>query len=156
MVTLNRVDTITETGTPGVLIIACNITTDDGQTFDAPYVYNPSDPYGELTPLLTTWLAANPDFPRLPFVPPTKEELRVGWPPLDRLTFRNKMRAAGVNTAAVTAYLASIADPDEQEEMQVFWEDAQTFQRLDPFVVNLAAHAGKTPDDVDLIFGIGA
>lgn len=154
MVTLNSVSSITRT-IDTALMVACNYTDDNGVTMDAGYLYREDDPYGALTPLITQWMLDNPDFPIGDYVPPTIEELRANAVSLTRVDFRTRAKAAGLTTAKITAYIASIEDPDAQEEMQIFWDDSQVFGRLDPFVVEAAAHAGLTPEQLDPVFYIG-
>ena len=123
--------------------------------YRGPYGYSATDPYG-LAPTIRQWLADNPDFPIAPYVPPTIEDKRQNAPPVNRVIFRNRARGIGITTAAITDYLASITDPDHQEEMQVFWEDSQSFARLDVFCVELGSFAGKSPEEMDTIWQITA
>lgn len=150
---VNQVYSVSYTAEPGVYIVSCNLTDMNDQTFDADYCLRPDDPYG-CAPALRQWMADNPDFPIDPYVPPTIAEVRASTGGLPRLDFRQKMKAAGVTTATISAYLASVVDIDHQEDMQMFWEDAQSFARLDPFVIELGAFAGKTPEELDQVWGI--
>jgi hypothetical protein len=156
MVTLNSVQSITRIADPTALMVACNITDDNGVTMDVMHVYRENDPFGEISPLIGQWMADNPDFPIGDYVPPTLEEMRQAAPPLERLFFRTRAKEAGLTTTKVNAYIASIADPSEQEDMQMFWDDAQFFGRLDKFVVDAGAHAGLTEAQLDAIFYINA
>lgn len=151
--TLNSVISITATASPTSFMIRCNITDDGGATYETTYAYNTSDPYG-LAPQIGEWIAANPDFPIQPYVPPTIEEIRAGTF-LSRREFRSAALAGGITTTIINAYLASIDDPVTQDERTIYWEETTLVQRLDPFTVELGAYAGKTPEQIDTIFGIG-
>lgn len=150
---INEVYTITATAEPDVFIFSCNITDGVPNTYDCLFCSRPDDDFG-LGPVFRQWLVDNPSFPIIPYVPPTIDEIRADAPRLPRLDFRTKAKAAGLTTAKVTAYIASIADLDKQDDMQMFWDDAQSFGRLDPFVVEAGAHAGLTPTQLDAVFGI--
>ena len=150
---VNQIYAIRYTAEPGVYVVSCNLTDMNAQTFDADYCLRPDDPYG-CAPALRQWMADNPSFPIEAYVPPTIAEVRASASGLNRLDFRQKMKAAGVTTATIMGFLAGIADPDHQEDMQMFWEDSQQFARLDPFVVELGEFAGKTPEQLDPIWGI--
>ncbi|MGE6781311.1 hypothetical protein ACQKGL_02175 [Ensifer adhaerens] len=80
------------------------------------------------------------------------EEIRAVMPSLTRLKFRKEFKDAGMTTVVINAAIASVADPSEQEDYQIAWEDAQSFKRLDPLVLLIAAHAGKTPEQIDDIW----
>ncbi|MGF6155822.1 hypothetical protein M2267_001050 [Ensifer sp. KUDG1] len=80
------------------------------------------------------------------------EEIRAVMPNLSRLRFRNAFKSAGMTTAVINAAIAAVADPSEQEDLQIAWEDAQSFKRLDPLVVLIATRAGKTADEIDAIW----
>lgn len=121
------------------------------QTESESQYYTPGNT-GGLSDDLAVWLAENPEFPIQPYVPPTPEELRANMPSLARIDFRNKFRVNGITTAVINNYIAGIMDPDLQEERQIFWEDSQTFRRLDPFVVELGQAAGKTAEQIDTIW----
>lgn len=152
--TLNTVISVTATASPTAFMVRCNITDDLGDTYDTDFSYNTSDPYG-LGPAIKAWLAANPDFPIGPYVPPTVEEMRES-AFLSRREFRSAALAAGISTTVINSYLAAIADPVTQDERTIYWEEASLLMRLDPFVIELAAFAGKTPEQMDTIFQIGA
>ncbi|WP_426238186.1 hypothetical protein [Pararhizobium sp. DWP1-1-3] len=126
----------------------------DGIESEVPYVTNPTDPYS-LSPAIRQWFLDNPEFVIGPYVPPpepTPEELRALMPALPRLTFRNRFKAAGMTTAVINNAIAAIEDESEQEDMQIAWEDTQSFGRLDPFVIMVATFAGKTSAQIDTIW----
>ena len=159
MSTINEVRSVTYGDPAGsYLVIDCNITTYDpalghDDTFDAMHVYRESDING-MSPMFGEWLEANPDFPIGDYVPPTIEEYRANAIAISRVDFRSRMLAIGIGSEQINAYLASITDPTHKELMAIFWEDAQAFERLDTFVVELGAHAGKTPEEIDPVWGI--
>jgi len=153
---LITVHSATETATAGTLSMDVTMQVSaDGVEERTSYAYNETDPYG-LSPQIRQWLADNPDFPIAPYVPPTIEELRAGSAPIPRIDFRNRALEIGITTTVINEYLASISDPLHQEEMRIFWEDSQWFQRLDTFCVELGEYAGKTPEEMDTIWRITA
>jgi hypothetical protein len=148
-----EVFSIRETATPGYLTFHVNINY-NGTEEVVDQSYNPGDTYG-LGPAFAQWLIDHPDFPIDPYIPPpppTPDELRALMPPLSRLTFRNKFKAAGMTTAVISSAIASIEDESVQEDMQIAWEDTQSFGRLEPFVIMVATFAGKTPAQIDTIW----
>ncbi len=135
-------------------IYAMIIADTDGVEEERIAVTNPTDPYG-FSPEIRQWFLDNPEFVIGPYVPPpepTPDELRALMPALPRLTFRNRFKAAGMTTAVINSAIASIDDESIQEDMQIAWEDTQSFGRLDPFVIMVATYAVKTPEQIDTIW----
>ncbi|WP_183808414.1 hypothetical protein [Mycoplana azooxidifex] len=87
-----------------------------------------------------------------PYVPPTPEEQRERMAPLSRVAFRTAFKNAGMTTAVITAAIFSVPDESEQEDLQIVWEDAQSFKRLDPLVGLIASRADKTAEQIDAIW----
>lgn len=148
---LHEIFSVRATVTPDVYVLKCDLTDMNGERYTANYVSIPGDTFG-LAPVIRQWLMDNPEFPIEPYVPPTAEELRASMSPLTRLNFRNKFKAAGMTTTVINAYIAAIEDESTQEDRQIYWEDTQSFMRLDVFVVELAVFAGKTPEEIDTIW----
>jgi hypothetical protein len=124
--------------------------------FATPVANFPTDPNEAHCQIIAEAALAGDYGPIAEYAPPTLDYTRAEATPIGRVDFRNGMKAMGVTTAVVTEYLASIADPDHQEEMQIFWEDSQIFRRMDDFVTELGAYAGKTPEQLDPLWGITA
>lgn len=160
--TTYRINSVTElqaTAEAGCLYVFLNMSIMQDEveleSFDAMHVYRTSDPYG-ITPLIAQWLLDNPEFPITPYVPPeppTLEEIRAAMPPLQRLDFKNRFKAAGMNLAKINAYFASIeGDESHWEDMQNYYAETLTFTRLSVFVVELAQFSAKTPEQIDAIW----
>lgn len=149
---LNSVSTVYATSEPDVFNLACNITDFYGETYDTQFCSRPEDPFG-LNPDIRAWLAANPDFPIEPYVPPeppTADEIRASMPALSRYQFRAGMKAGGITTAVISDAIDAVIDPDEREDYEIFWESSQVFNRLDAFT--LLVSASKTPEQTDAIW----
>lgn len=114
----------------------------------------PTEPGMEHMQVIAEATLAGDYGPIAEFVPPTIEQQREWATPLNRMDFRTGMRAIGVTTTMVNDWIESIADPDHQDEMLITWEDGQLFYRLDTFVTELGAFAGKTPEQLDTVFKI--
>lgn len=109
------------------------------------------DTFG-LNPTIRQWLEDNPEFPIDPYAEPTVEQKRANMQSLSRVEFRTAFKNAGMTTAVIIAAIASVANESEQEDLQIVWEDAQTFKRLDPLVQLIASRAGKTAEEIDAIW----
>ena len=114
----------------------------------------PTDPNEAHCQIVAEAALAGDYGPIAPYVPPTLDYLRAEATPVGRMDFRNGMRAIGVTTTIVNAYIASITDPDHQEEMLITWEDGQLFRRLDTFCTELGTYAAKTPEQLDTVWKI--
>ncbi|MNL88777.1 hypothetical protein D3C87_2187030 [compost metagenome] len=57
-----------------------------------------------------------------------------------------------MTTAVIEAAIATVEDASAQEDYQIVWEDAQSFNRLDPLVQLVATFANKTPEEIDTIW----
>lgn len=153
-VSLKQVIGLTYGETPDYLTAHVVMETYDGDTAEVDcHIYKETDPNG-INPEIKAFLEANPDFPIAAYVPPTPEQKRAGVPDLNRLDFRTRSKEIGITTAVINSYLASITDADHQDDMTIYWEAAQFFSRLAPFVVEVTAFAGKTPEQMDGVFFI--
>ena len=92
--------------------------------------------------------------PDLPVEPEPVDPLTVELP---RREFRLALLHNGMDTAAVLLVINAIPDPEEREEMTIWWEDTQLFQRQHPILVQMVAAAGITPEQGDVIwtYGVG-
>lgn len=122
------------------------------------FIYRPEDPFGDLNPQITAWFFDHPEFEIEPYVEPPEPE------PVDPLTielprreFRRALLHNGMDTATILSVINAISDPTEREEMQIWWEDTQSFQRQHPVLVQMVAAAGLTPEQGDVIwtYGVG-
>lgn len=124
----------------------------NGELTEGSFGYNPDDT-AESTTQIKQWLIDHEgEYTILPFAEPTADEIRAGMPALSRVVFRTAFKNNGMTTAKINAAIASIEDESLQEDFQIIWEDAQTFGRLDPFVLMVAEFAGKTPEQIDVIW----
>lgn len=82
----------------------------------------------------------------------TEEQRRENMKPLARADFRLRMKKAGINTDTINQAVASIEDEDLREDYEIIWEDGQSFNRLDPFVLHIFKFAEKTAKQADKIW----
>nr|WP_278422765.1 hypothetical protein [Brucella anthropi] len=117
----------------------------DGLEADARII--PAKPDGEyrFDPAMNKWVFS-------PEPAPTPEELREQMQPLARADYRLRLKKAGITTSVINAAIAAVADEELREDYEIIWEDAQTFGRLDPFVLVVFEYAGKTPEQADSIW----
>ncbi|QRM54751.1 hypothetical protein [Sinorhizobium sp. BG8] len=149
---LHSVFSVRATRDEGVYILDVDLTDMNGERYRCDYVSAPDDTFG-LGPVIRQWLIDNEgSYEIAPFVAPTVEELRASMLPLSRVAFRTAFKNAGMTTAVIIAAVMSVADDSEQEDLQIAWEDAQSFNRLDPLVVLIALRAGKTAEEIDAIW----
>ena len=127
----------------------------EGNRDEFPFVYSPDDDFG-LSPDINAWFAGHPDFAVAPYVEPEPPE------PVDPLTvhlprreFRRALLHNGMDTAAVMSVINAIPNPAEREEMTIWWEDTQMFQRDYPILVQMVGAAGLTVAQADAIWGYG-
>lgn len=145
---LNSISKVTATAEPQVYVVRCNITEVDGITYDTDFCSRPDDPYG-VNPQVREWLAANPDFPIDPYVPPTPEEQREAMPSLSAAQYRQGLVGAGHSPQEVTDAIAALPDGPEKESIAIEWEYATFFERLQPFVIEVGEMLGMTPEETD-------
>lgn len=120
------------------------------ETFE--FLYRPDDMYG-LNPDVAAWLMSNPDFEIAPYLEAPGPDLsQIDLP---RREFRRALLHNGMDTSAVLAVFAAIADPVDREEMTIWWEDTTVFQRRHPILVDMVAAAGLTPEQGDAIWAYG-
>lgn len=141
---------VQETETAEVFRIDLTLINMDGEEVRTWYHSYPDDTFG-LNPVIRQWFADNPSFPRTPYTPPTPEEIRTSMLPLTRVKFRLALSKNGLKASNVQALIDSIEDPDEMEEMQIIWDDEQSFSRLSAFVVNVIGSA-RTPEQIDTLW----
>lgn len=133
-------------------IVTCDVTDYNGYRSIITYALLPSDNEG-YAPTIRQWLIDHEgEYTVIPYTPPTAEELRALMPALSRSVFRLKFKNAGMTTAFINGVIAAIEDESLQEDMQIVWEDQQSFGRLDPFVIMVAEAKPKTPAQIDSIW----
>lgn len=145
---LNSISAVMATAEAGVFIVHCNMTDNDGDTYDAEYGSRPEDPYG-LNPTIRQWIEDNPGFPIQPYVPPTAEELRPHMPKLTARQFRLGFVQAGHAIASIDAAIEAISDPTTKEMARIEWEYATTFNRVHPLISQIATGLGLTEEQID-------
>lgn len=154
-ITLNEVFSITKIDQAGVTY-ACsvNMTTPDGDTFDAVHVYRATDPHG-LSPILKQWLIDNPNFPIGNYVEPpapTIEQVRAEMLPLTPRQLRLTLVRSGISLASVADAIAAMPNGLTKEETAVEWEYATTFERTSPALLAIADALYMTPEAVDTLW----
>lgn len=121
------------------------------------YTYRPTDVFG-LAADVTAWLFSHPDFEIVPYwEPPAPEPIDPRTRELPRREFRRALLHNGMDTAAVEDVIGAITDPMQREEMSIWWQDTQMFQRNHPVLVDMVAAAGLTQAQADAIwvYGVG-
>ncbi len=88
--------------------------------------------------------------PALPPAPPHPNAID-----LPRREFRRALLQNGMDTATVLAVINAIPDAAEREEMMIWWEDTQFFQRHYPVLVQMVSTAGLTEAQADAIWSYG-
>lgn len=153
MLQLIAVHEVQETETADVFRIDLTLINMDGEEGRTWYNSYPDDVHG-LNSVIRQWLIDNPSFPRTPYVPPTPEEIRAAMSSLSRVKFKLALSKNGLKSSNVQALIDDIEDPDEMDEMQITWDDEQTFTRLSGFVVNVIGSV-RTPEQIDVIWQAG-
>lgn len=82
----------------------------------------------------------------------TDIEKREQAPKLSRVDFRLRMKQAGITSSIINSAIAAITDADLRDDYEIIWGDEQRFGRLDPFVIAVFEHAGKSPAQADAIW----
>ena len=71
--------------------------------------------------------------------------------PISRRQAKQALFNAGL-LSDVQPTIDNISDSTEREIMQMFWDDAQTFERTHPALVDLATQLGLTGAELDDLF----
>ncbi|MBP1882378.1 hypothetical protein [Sinorhizobium mexicanum] len=150
-ISLNSVVAVAATTEENVLVVHCNITDIEGQTYDTSYCSRPDDPYG-LNPAVRAWLATNPSFPIQPFAPPTAAEIRAGMPALTARQLRIGLVNNGFAPARVDAVIETMPEGPEKETARIEWEYATTFVRGHPFISVVGGALGLSEAQIDEIW----
>lgn len=149
---LHEVYSVSATQTPDVYILNVELTDTVGDRYRCDYVSAPDDKFG-LAPTIRQWLIDNEGkYEIAPFVAPSVEQVREGMPAISRMSFRKAFKDAGMTTAVINAAIATVEDPDAQEDYLIVWEDAQSFKRQEPLVQLVATYANKSPEQIDVIW----
>lgn len=127
---------------------------EDGRSV-VSYTYRPTDVFG-LAPDVTAWLFSHPNSEIAPYeAPPVPEPIDPLTRELPRREFRRALLHKGMGTAVIEGVIGAISDPIEREEMSIWWQDTQMFQRLHPVLVSMVAAAGLSPEQGDAIWAYG-
>ncbi len=139
------------TDVSGALLVHCNITDVNGETYDAIHCYRPDDPYG-LSPTVGEWIQAHPDFPIAPYVPPTVEEVRASMPALSARQLRLGLLNAGISPSTVSATIAAMPAGADRDKAQIEWEFATTFNRMHPLIATVGGALGLNETQIDAMW----
>lgn len=151
--TLHEVFGVRREQEEGVYVVDVELTDMNGERYRCNYVSAPDDTFG-LAPVIRQWLIDNEgQYEIAPYVAPSLHDIRASMAPLSRVAFRTAFKNAGMTTAVITAAIFSVEDESDQEDLQIVWEDAQSFKRLDPLVLLIASRAGKTAEEIDTLWG---
>lgn len=127
-------------------------------------VYRHSDPYGDLTPLITQCLTDNPEQEILPYISSpelTPEELRALMPRKTMVEFRIALRSVkvvpregeaeldGIYETDILEKISLIADRALQAEARDYFLYAGYVDRSNPWVDILGAMFGLLPEKID-------
>lgn len=127
----------------------------DGVIEEFTFVSIADDWYG-LSPDVAAWFLSNPDFEIEPYVePPAPEPIDPNTIELPRREFRRALLHFGMDTATVVGVINTITDPVEREEMMIWWEDTQKFERHYPVLLAMIDAAGVTEAQADVIWAYG-
>lgn len=148
---LHDVIAIEATDTDGIYKLIVDATDASGRREITDYLSRPEGTIG-LNPKIRTWLAAHPDFPIAPYVPPCLEEIRTSMLPLDARQFRLGFLSAGVAPSQITALISSMPAGAEKERLQIEWEYARSFDRSHDLVAAIASAMSLTAEQIDAIW----
>lgn len=152
MLSLNSVSNVRETNEPNVYLVSCNITDINGETYDTVYGSRPEDTFG-LNPTIRQWLIDNEgDYEILSYVAPTVEELRDTLKPITRRQLRLTLVRNGYSLATVEAAIDAIPEGNAKDEAFIEWQDATTFERLNPTLLLIANALAISPEEVDTMW----
>lgn len=85
-------------------------------------------------------------------VEPTEEEQRAAMPALTARQIRLGLLHSGTTEGDVAVAIGSIADDTHRAVADIEWRTATKFERLHPFVVDLGAALGYTPEEIDALW----
>ena len=114
-------------------------------TIDGQRMTVPDDMANRHRQMIAAWEADGNTI--LPYVPPAPSTDPKDYP-LTRVQFMAMLDIAGLLTTAETQ-IDAISDPVQQAIARSRFENVQTFNRDDPLLVQLAASAGLTSEQVD-------
>jgi hypothetical protein len=145
---LHDVLSVQATQDEGAYLIECDITGYDGNRAPCLHGLVPGDDIG-YSPAIRQWLADHSgEYQVIPYAEPTAEEIRNELRPITPRQLRLALSRNGTSLAAVTAALEASGD----EEAQIEWEYATTFERNAPALLSIASALGMTPDAVDTLW----
>lgn len=143
-----------QTDVDDALLIDMDYTSSEGRT-RAVVAYRASDPYSQLTPLITQWLTDNPDQEILPYIPPTEltpEELRALMPELTPRQFRDALIDADIIPDHVAAAIGLIPNEKQRAKALNAWEYPTQFTRTDPLIDQIGDMFNLTPEQIDTMW----
>ena len=80
---------------------------------------------------------------------PTPEEARAALPPISRRQLRLTLVRNGIALDDVAAMIEGLPDGLSKDVARIEWEDAATFERMHPTLVNIGAGLGLSPEQID-------
>lgn len=148
---LNEVRAISATGEPEVYELSINLTDISGQTYDCDYLSRPDDTFG-LNPTIRKWLADNPKFLIQPYTQPTGEQIRSFMPSLSARQLRLGLVNAGISPVQVMAAIDTMPVGPERDRVQIEWEYANSFNRLQSLIAVIGGALGLTEMQIDAVW----
>ena len=83
---------------------------------------------------------------------PAPDPMPVALPPLSRRQLRLALLSIGVTAGDVEAHIAAIADPVDQAAALIEWQDAGSYDRDHPLLLDVAAAMELPPEQVDALW----
>lgn len=150
MTILHEVFSIKHTQEPDVYILDMEITDLSGERYRCEYVSRPNDTFSPIA--IRNWIDENIDtVDILPYVPPTIEEIRAGFPPLTSRQFWRAAASIDVSKEDVILALDSSNLPDKEEAKIEVMESAQ-FERSNPYIDSIALVLGISLEQLDSLW----
>lgn len=80
---------------------------------------------------------------------PTPEEARASMPPISRRQLRLTLVRNEIALDDVAAMIEGLPDGLSKDEARIEWEDAATFERMHPTLIQIGAALGMSPEQID-------
>lgn len=107
----------------------------------------PDDMSNRHRQMIAEWEAAGNTIP--PYVVP---DLPLAMPALTRRQLRLGLLSIGLTNDEIEAHIAAIEDPTERAAALIEWQDASSYERNHPVLVEVATALGLPPEQVDALW----
>ncbi|MGQ3209548.1 hypothetical protein [Shinella sp.] len=151
-IVLHEVFSVGNTPEPDVYVLDIDITDLNNERYRCIYNSRPDDTFG-LNPTIRQWLTDNEgEYEVLPYVPPTAEQIRAGLQPITRRQLRLTLVRNGFSLDSIVGIIAGLPNGQAKDEAQIEWDDATTFDRLNPTLLTIASALELSPETVDTMW----